>query len=153
MQSRRNGRSPGRKTDRLASMYLRVTNPAYRPRKRKRAERTPPKNRKKKNTLMTVFYCFLSSWAVSLIRKPNLPSPHMTEVTVHRISISFPICVQSYLWEGFFLRQRKNFSGKRKIAKARSLMIECFLLMGTLFEQFFCRLHMCDVQIGHISLA
>ena len=29
MQSRRNGRSPGRKTDRLASMYLRATNPAY----------------------------------------------------------------------------------------------------------------------------
>ena len=45
--SRRNGRSPGRKTDRLASMYQRATNPAYRPRKRKRAERTPPKNRKK----------------------------------------------------------------------------------------------------------
>ena len=48
MQSRRNGRSPGRKTDRLASMYLRATNPAYRPRKTKRAERTPPKNRKKR---------------------------------------------------------------------------------------------------------
>ena len=50
MQSRRNGRSPGRKTDRLASMYLRATNPAYRPRKRNRAERTPPKNRKKKRS-------------------------------------------------------------------------------------------------------